>query len=64
MGEMIRDDDAVCTGMDVPCGHRQPTSYPNAYWGPEDVAFWTGTDRYQPWKDVAVFFRVKDTADD
>jgi hypothetical protein len=24
---------------------------------PEWVAFWTGTPRYQPWKDVAAFFR-------
>ena len=34
-------------GMDVPL--------PGA-WRPEDVAFWTGTERYQPWKDVAAFF--------
>lgn len=44
--------DFVCTGMDVPIGP----------WGAEEVAFWTGTERYQPWKDVAAFFRVKDPA--
>lgn len=38
-------------GMDVPLLDA---------WGPEDVAFWTGTCRYQPWKDVAAFFRVQD----
>ena len=26
-------------------------------WSAEDAAFWTGTRTYQPWKDVAVFFR-------
>lgn len=26
-------------------------------WGEEDSAFWTGTIHYQPWKDVAAFFR-------
>lgn len=35
-------------GMDVPLA---------GTWGPEDEAFWTGTERYQPWKDVASFFR-------
>jgi hypothetical protein len=39
--------DEVCTGMDVPIGP----------WGAEEVAYWTGTPRYQPWKDVAAFFR-------
>lgn len=28
-------------------------------WGSEDIAFWTGTACYQPWKDVASFFRVE-----
>lgn len=37
-------------GMDVPTG----------MWGAEEVAFWTGTARYQPWKDVAAFFRSKE----
>jgi hypothetical protein len=41
------DTDEVCTGMDVPDGT----------WGEDDIAFWTGTARYQPWKDVAAFFR-------
>ncbi len=27
-------------------------------WGPEEVDFWTGTTRYQPWCDVADFFRL------
>jgi hypothetical protein len=40
------DEDCV-TGMDVPT---EP-------WTAEDVAFWTGTARYQPWKDIAAFFR-------
>lgn len=43
------DTDEVCTGMDVPVD----------VWGPDDVAFWTGTERYQPWKDVAAFFKVR-----
>lgn len=38
-------------GMDVPLA---------GTWGPEDLAFWTGTSSYQPWKDVAAFFRVKE----
>ena len=37
----------VCTGMDVP----------RKRWDKEDVKFWTGTKYYQPWKDVAAFFR-------
>ena len=37
----------VCFGLDIPVGP----------WTAEDVAFWTGTPRYQPWKDVAAFFR-------
>lgn len=41
-------EDEVCIGMDVPLA---------GSWGPEDVRFWTGTVRYQPWKDVAGFFR-------
>ena len=40
-------DDEVCTGMDVPIDR----------WTDEDVAFWTGSPTYQPWKDVADFFR-------
>lgn len=40
-------DEEVCTGMDVP-----------TKWTAEDAAYWTGTARYQPWKDVAAFFRV------
>ena len=39
--------DEVCTGMDVPTDP----------WTAEDVRFWTGTATYQPWKDVAAFFR-------
>jgi D-ribose pyranose/furanose isomerase RbsD len=42
------EDDAILCGMDVPV----PGS-----WSAEDVAFWTGTPHYQPWKDVAAFFR-------
>lgn len=38
-------------GMDVPR---------SGAWGSEDAAFWTGTERYQPWKDVASFFRMQD----
>ena len=26
-------------------------------WTAEDVAFWTGTATYQPWKDVAAYFK-------
>ena len=26
-------------------------------WTEEDIAFWTGTSTYQPWKDVAAFFK-------
>ena len=40
-------DEDCATGMDVPT---EP-------WSAEDIAFWTGTPRYQPWKDVAAFFR-------
>lgn len=40
------DDDCV-TGMDVPTNRRSE----------EDIAFWTGTPSYQPWRDVAAFFR-------
>jgi hypothetical protein len=29
---------------------------------PEWVAFWTGTPRYRPWKDVASFFRERANA--
>jgi len=47
------DTDEVCTGMDVPTGP----------WGAEEVAFWTGTPRYQPWKDVAAFFREPPSLD-
>jgi len=43
----------ICTGMDVPIGP----------WGAEEVAFWTGTAHYQPWKDVAAFFREPPTRD-
>lgn len=39
--------DEVCCGMDVP-------SDP---WTAEDVAFWSGSPTYQPWKDVAAYFR-------
>ena len=40
--------DDVCFGMDVPT---EP-------WTAEDVRFWTATKTYQPWKDVAAFFRA------
>lgn len=40
------DEDFV-TGFDVP----------DEPWSAETVAFWTGTVHYQPWKDVAAFFR-------
>lgn len=40
-------DDDICTGMDVPI----------APWTQEDITFWTGTKTYQPWKDVAAFFK-------
>jgi len=39
--------EGVCTGMDLPIGP----------WGEIEVAFWIGTARYQPWKDVAAFFK-------
>ena len=39
--------DGVCTSMDAPIDP----------WTAEDVRFWTGTATYQPWKDVAAFFR-------
>jgi hypothetical protein len=38
---------SICTGFDVPVDP----------WTTEDIAFWTGSPRYQPWKDVAQFFR-------
>ena len=38
----------VCTGLDVPL---------SGSWGPAEIAFWTGTPHYQPWKDVAAFFK-------
>jgi hypothetical protein len=41
-------DDTFCTGFDVP---------DREAWGPAEVAFWTSTPSYQPWKDVAAFFR-------
>ncbi len=44
-------DDGVCTGMDIPFGR----------WTAADVAYWTGTPRYQPWKDVAALFRERET---
>lgn len=40
-------DDGVSTGMDIPIGR----------WTAGDVAFWTSTSRYTPWRDVAAFFR-------
>jgi hypothetical protein len=40
-------DEEFCIGMDVPCDP----------WTAEDVRFWNGTKSYQPWKDVAAFFR-------
>lgn len=39
-------EDCICTGFDVPI---DPLTA-------EDIAFWTGSPRYQPWKDVAQFF--------
>lgn len=47
MTQTTADEYWVCTGMDIPIGP----------WGAEEIAFWTGTERYQPWKDVAAFFR-------
>jgi len=44
-------DEECCTGMDVPTQR----------WTAEDTAFWTGTPHYQPWKDVAAFFRSVST---
>lgn len=44
------DEENGCTGMDVPIGP----------WGDEEVAFWTGTARYQPWKDVSSFFKCQE----
>jgi hypothetical protein len=41
-------DDTFCTGFDVP---------DREAWGPAEVAFWTSTPIYQPWKDVAAYFR-------
>lgn len=43
--------DEVCTGMDVP---------DLSSWTAEDIAFWTGTARYQRWKDVAAFFKCQE----
>ncbi len=40
-------DEGWLTGMDVPIGP----------WADEEIAFWSGTKRYQPWKDIAGFFR-------
>lgn len=40
---------AGITGMDVPTER----------WTKEDAAYWTGTARYQPWRDVADLFRPK-----
>jgi hypothetical protein len=46
----IRDRTAAgITGMDVP----------TAPWTAEDVAYWTGTARYEPWRDVAALFRTR-----
>lgn len=42
-------NEGVCFGMDVPCDP----------WTAEDIAFWTGTRRYEPWKDVAAFFKTR-----
>jgi hypothetical protein len=30
---------------------------PTSPWTAADAAHWTGTERYQPWKDVAAFFK-------
>ena len=30
---------------------------PMTRWTEEDIAFWTGTSTYQPWKDVSAFFK-------
>ena len=46
-GFMPRPEDDLCTGLDIPCDP----------WTAEDVAFWTGTATYQPWRDVAAFFK-------
>jgi hypothetical protein len=40
-------DESFCTGFDVPLA---------GSWGPAEVAFWTGSPTYQPWKDVADLF--------
>jgi hypothetical protein len=40
-------DDTFCSGFDVP---------DREAWGPVEVAFWTSTPTYQPWKDVAAYF--------
>jgi len=37
----------ICTGFDVPT---DPLTA-------DDIAFWTGSPHYQPWKDVTDFFR-------
>jgi len=47
LGNHMPIEDDVCTGMDVPLG----------LWTEYDIWFWTGTPSYQPWKDVATFFR-------
>jgi hypothetical protein len=39
--------------MDVPTGP----------WGEAEIVFWSGTKRYQPWKDVAAFFRTREEVD-
>lgn len=44
------NEDCV-TGMDIP----------DSKWTAEDAAFWTGTKHYQPWKDVAAFFKGSTT---
>jgi len=44
----IRDLAAAgITGMDVPTDP----------WTAEDVRYWTGSARYEPWRDVAELFR-------
>ena len=45
--------------LDGDCFVGMDVSLPGT-WGPQDVTFWTGTSRYQPWKDVASFFRMKE----
>jgi len=31
-------------------------------WTEEDIKFWIGNEHYQPWKDVAQFFKDIDNA--